>query len=107
MKRNMERTFGLIYSRPGHAEADRQGHEPRAGLRHGAAARDAGLGGAAPFRPLVEADEVISEMLDAEEIDDCFDYRYHLKHVDTSAPPAGPVGRVIGPAKPVERSRKT
>lgn len=36
-----------------------------------------------PFRSLVEADEAITQRLTKEEIDDCFDYHYHLKHVDT------------------------
>jgi adenylosuccinate lyase len=36
-----------------------------------------------PFRPLVEADEQITQTLSPKEIEDCFDYHYHLKHVDT------------------------
>lgn len=35
------------------------------------------------FRSLVEADETITSHLSKEEIDDCFDYNYHLKQVDT------------------------
>jgi adenylosuccinate lyase len=31
----------------------------------------------------VESDELITNTLSPEEIADCFDYRYHLKHVDT------------------------
>ena len=83
MKRNMERTFGLIYSQrvllalidkgltreeaydtvqPKAMEAwERQIH----------------------FRSLVEADKKITSYLSPSEIDDCFDYHYHLKHVDT------------------------
>lgn len=82
MKRNMDATFGLIYSQrillalidkglsreeaydtvqPLTAKAwDEQRH----------------------FRPLVEADEKISSLLSKEEIDDCFDYNWHLKNVD-------------------------
>ncbi|KPC98435.1 Adenylosuccinate lyase [Geobacillus sp. BCO2] len=36
-----------------------------------------------PFRSLLEADERITSRLTKEELDDCFDYRHHLKHVDT------------------------
>lgn len=35
-----------------------------------------------PFKQLVEQDEQITEVLTQEEIDDCFDYTYHLKNVD-------------------------
>ncbi|SET39636.1 Adenylosuccinate lyase [Oceanobacillus limi] len=34
------------------------------------------------FKQLVEADEQITNLLTKEEIDDCFDYTYHLKNVD-------------------------
>jgi adenylosuccinate lyase len=36
-----------------------------------------------PFKNLIEADEIIKAKLSPAEIDDCFDYNYHLKHVDT------------------------
>jgi adenylosuccinate lyase len=36
-----------------------------------------------PFRGLVEAEEAITSRLSAEMIEDCFDYNYHLKGVDT------------------------
>ncbi|WP_438448116.1 adenylosuccinate lyase [Gorillibacterium sp. sgz5001074] len=35
------------------------------------------------FRSIIEADPVISEALTAEEIEDCFNPAWHLKHVDT------------------------
>lgn len=35
------------------------------------------------FRSIIEADPVISEALSAEEIEDCFNPAWHLKHVDT------------------------
>ncbi|WP_449444399.1 hypothetical protein [Ureibacillus acetophenoni] len=34
------------------------------------------------FRPLVESNEKITSLLTKEEIDDCFDYNYHIKNVD-------------------------
>ena len=36
-----------------------------------------------PFRTLIEAEEKITSKLSPEEIDDCFDYNYHFKNVDT------------------------
>lgn len=35
-----------------------------------------------PFRPLLEADPVISKQLSKEDIDDAFDYHWHLRRVD-------------------------
>ena len=34
------------------------------------------------FRPLVEANEKITSYLTKEELDDCFDYNYHIQKVD-------------------------
>ncbi|MCW1040804.1 adenylosuccinate lyase, partial [Streptococcus anginosus] len=34
------------------------------------------------FRDLVEANEEITDLLSPEEIDDAFDYHYHLQRVD-------------------------
>ncbi len=83
MKRNVERTFGLIYSQrvlltlidKGMKREEAYDRVQRLAMRAWEEQR--------PFRPLVEADEVISKVLTPEEIADCFDYRYHLKHVDT------------------------
>ncbi|MGM0845189.1 MAG: adenylosuccinate lyase [Bacillota bacterium] len=35
------------------------------------------------FRTLIEGEEKITSRLSSAEIDDCFDYNHHLKHVDT------------------------
>ncbi|MED4161317.1 adenylosuccinate lyase, partial [Halalkalibacterium halodurans] len=35
------------------------------------------------FRELVEQEERITSVLSPEEIEACFDYNHHLKHVDT------------------------
>jgi len=35
------------------------------------------------FRAIVEEDATVASTLTKEELDSCFDYRYHLKHVDT------------------------
>ncbi|HAC3982078.1 TPA_asm: adenylosuccinate lyase [Listeria monocytogenes] len=82
MKRNMDRTLGLIYSQrvllalidKGLArEAAYDVVQPRA-----MEAWEKQV----PFRELVEQDAIITENLTAEEIADCFDYNYHLKNVD-------------------------
>lgn len=46
-----------------------------------------------PFRAIIEADPVISEALSAEEIDDCFNPAWHLKHVDTIFEKLGLTGK--------------
>ncbi|MBC1681307.1 adenylosuccinate lyase [Listeria welshimeri] len=82
MKRNMDRTLGLIYSQrvllalidKGLArEAAYDVVQPRA-----MEAWEKQV----PFRELVKQDTTITENLSREEIADCFDYNYHLKNVD-------------------------
>lgn len=83
MKRNMERTFGLIYSQrvllslinKGLKREEAYDRVQRLAMQAWEEQR--------PFRPLVEADEQITQTLSPREIEDCFDYHYHLKHVDT------------------------
>ncbi|MCI1694056.1 adenylosuccinate lyase [Aneurinibacillus aneurinilyticus] len=83
MKRNMERTFGLIYSQRVLLKLIDKGLsreeaydtvQPRA-MQAWEEQRQ--------FRELIESDEKVKAMLTPEEIDDCFDYSWHLKHVDT------------------------
>lgn len=83
MKRNMERTYGLIYSQRVLLKLIDKGLsreeaydtvQPRA-MQAWEEQR--------PFRELIESDEKVKAMLTAEEIEDCFDYSWHLKHVDT------------------------
>ncbi|AMA74231.1 MULTISPECIES: adenylosuccinate lyase [Aneurinibacillus] len=83
MKRNMDRTFGLIYSQRVLLKLIDKGLsreeaydtvQPRA-MQAWEEQR--------PFRELIEADEKVKSLLSKEEIDDCFDYSWHLKHVDT------------------------
>jgi adenylosuccinate lyase len=83
MKRNMDRTLGLIYSQrvllalidKGMAREEAYDTvQPRA-----MEAWEKQL----PFRGLIESDEKITALLNADEIEDCFDYNYHIKHVDT------------------------
>ncbi|MFF0830056.1 adenylosuccinate lyase [Brevibacillus sp. NPDC003359] len=83
MKRNMDRTFGLIYSQQVMLKLIEKGMsreqaydtvQPRA-MQAWEEQRS--------FRAIVEEDATVSSTLSNEELDECFDYRYHLKHVDT------------------------
>jgi adenylosuccinate lyase len=83
MKRNMDRTFGLIYSQQVMLKLIEKGMsreqaydtvQPRA-MQAWEEQRS--------FRAIVEEDEKVTSLLSKEDLDACFDYRYHLKHVDT------------------------
>lgn len=83
MKKNMERTFGLIYSqRVLLALIDKGMTREEAYDLVQPKAMEA-WERQVPFRSLLEADERITSRITKEELDDCFDYRHHLKHVDT------------------------
>ncbi|HEU5139475.1 MAG TPA: adenylosuccinate lyase [Bacillales bacterium] len=82
MKRNMGRTYGLIYSQ----------RVLLALIDKGMSREDAydlvqpkameAWETATSFRQLIESDERITGKLSAAEIEDCFDYNHHLKNVD-------------------------
>ncbi|KQL17750.1 adenylosuccinate lyase [Cytobacillus solani] len=83
MKRNMDRTLGLIYSQ-----------RVLLALIDKGLTREEAYDTVQPkameawekqvhFRSLIEQDETITAKLSSAEIDDCFDYNYHIKHVDT------------------------
>lgn len=83
MKRNMDRTFGLIYSQRVLLALINKGL-----TREKAYDRVQQLAMQAweeqtSFRGLVEQDELVKSHLTLEEIADCFDYRHHLAQVDT------------------------
>jgi adenylosuccinate lyase len=82
MKRNMDATYGLIYSQRvllkliDHGMTREEAYDlvqPKTAYAwdHQTA-----------FRPLLEADEKITSVLSEAELDDAFDYHYHLKNVD-------------------------
>ncbi|WP_054950862.1 adenylosuccinate lyase [Numidum massiliense] len=83
MRANMQRTYGLIYSQrvllalidAGMTREEAydlvQGHAMRAWEEQ------------QPFRDFIAGDARITAVLSDEAIADCFDYNYHLKHVDT------------------------
>jgi adenylosuccinate lyase len=83
MKRNMDRTQGLIYSqRVLLALIDTGMTREEAYDLVQPKAMEA-WEKQVPFRGLIEAEEKITARLSAETIEDCFDYNYHLKGVDT------------------------
>ena len=83
MKHNMNATFGLIYSQRvmlkliDHGMTREQAYDlvqPKT-----AQAWDEQT----DFRPLLEADPAITDVLSKADLDDAFDYNHHLKQVDT------------------------
>jgi len=83
MTRNMNRTFGLIYSQRvllaliDHGLAREQAYD----LVQTQAMR--AWEEQQSFRELLEGTQEVSEHLTDADLDDCFDYRHHLAHVDT------------------------
>lgn len=83
MKRNMDRTLGLIYSqRVLLALIDKGLTREQAYDTVQPRAMEA-WEKQVQFRSLIESDELITSKLSPAEIEDCFDYHYHIKHVDT------------------------
>lgn len=82
MKKNMEKTFGLIYSGRVLLKLIDTGmsREEAYDLVQPKTAQS--WDEQIPFRPLLEADERITSRLTKEDLDDAFDYNWHLKHVD-------------------------
>jgi adenylosuccinate lyase len=82
MKHNMTLTYGLIYSQRVMLKLINAGltRETAYDLVQPLTAKawDEGV----QFRPLVEGNETITSHLSPEDIDDAFDYHYHLRHVD-------------------------
>ena len=82
MKRNMDRTFGLIYSQRILLALIDKGlvREEAYDTVQPLTAR--AWDEQTQFRPLVEANEKITTLLSKEELDDCFNYNYHIQRVD-------------------------
>lgn len=82
MKHNMDETLGLIYSgrvllklvNSGMTREDAydliQKYTAKCWADH------------VPYRPLLEADSIVAKQLTKEDLDDAFDYHWHLRHVD-------------------------
>ena len=82
MKRNMDRTLGLIYSQRVLLALIDKGLSREEAYDTVQPKTMEAWEKQVPFRGLVEGNEKISSLLTAEEINNCFDYHYHLKHVD-------------------------
>ncbi|GGC83141.1 adenylosuccinate lyase [Enterococcus wangshanyuanii] len=82
MKRNMDATFGLIYSQRVLLKLIDHGMTREAAYDLVQPKTAYAWDHQTAFRPLLEADEKITSVLSKEELDDAFDYNYHLKNVD-------------------------
>lgn len=82
MKRNMTRTFGLIYSQRVLLALIEKGLSREEAYDTVQPLTARSWDEQIQFRPLVEENEKISSLLSPAEIEDCFDYNYHLENVD-------------------------
>lgn len=82
MKRNMERTFGLIYSQRVLLALIDKGLTREEAYDTVQPLAMKAWETQVPFKELVEQEDKITSQLSQEEIDDCFNYEYHLKNVD-------------------------
>lgn len=83
MRKNMERTFGLIYSQRVLLQLIDKGLKREEAYDCVQSLAMQAWEEQRPFRPLVEQNELIRKTLSDDEIEQCFDYQYHLAHVDT------------------------
>ncbi|WP_164670148.1 adenylosuccinate lyase [Virgibacillus doumboii] len=82
MKRNIDKTHGVIFSQRVLLALIDKGMAREAAYDIVQPKAMQAWETATHFKQLVEADEQITERLSQAEIDDCFDYTYHLKNVD-------------------------
>lgn len=83
MKRNMSRTYGLIYSQRVLLALIEKGMSREEAYDTVQPKAMEAWETQVQFKELIEADEKITSRLSQEEINDCFDYSYHLSQVDT------------------------
>ncbi|PGM59714.1 adenylosuccinate lyase [Bacillus sp. AFS053548] len=83
MKRNMDRTYGLIYSQRVLLALIEKGMSREEAYDTVQPRAMEAWETQVQFKELVEAEEKITSLLSQEEINDCFDYSYHLSQVDT------------------------
>ncbi|QIL46931.1 adenylosuccinate lyase [Vagococcus coleopterorum] len=83
MKRNMDATYGLIYSQRVLLKLIDKGmtREEAYDLVQPKTAQ--AWDDQVQFRPLLDADSRITDVLSEAELDEAFDYNWHMKHVDT------------------------
>jgi len=82
MKKNMEKTLGLIYSQRVLLALINTGMTREEAYDLVQPKAMEAWERQVPFRELIEAEEKITSRLTKEQIDDCFNYQYHLKNVD-------------------------
>lgn len=83
MKRNMDRTLGLIFSQQVLLMLIDKGLSREEAYDTVQPKAMEAWEKQVSFKTLIEEDAIIQKLLSQDEIDACFDPRYHLKHVDT------------------------
>ena len=82
MKRNMKATYGLIYSQRVLLKLIDKGMSREKAYDLVQPKTAISWESHIPFRDLIEGDSEMMSLLTLEELDDAFDYHYHLKNVD-------------------------
>ncbi|MBM7542196.1 adenylosuccinate lyase [Amphibacillus cookii] len=82
MKRNIDRTYGVIFSQRVLLSLIDQGMSRETAYDLVQPNAMKAWETATPFRRLIEEEPKITGLLSKAQIDDCFDYTYHLKNVD-------------------------
>ncbi|WP_182201011.1 adenylosuccinate lyase [Paraliobacillus salinarum] len=82
MKRNIDRTYGVIFSQRVLLSLIDQGMSREEAYDIVQPNAMKAWETATPFRQLIEQEDKITATLSKEQLDDCFDYTYHLKNVD-------------------------
>jgi len=82
MKKNMDKTLGLIYSGRVLLKLVESGMSREASYDLIQPYTAKCWAEQVPFRPLLEADPTIQKQLTKADLDDAFDYHWHLRHVD-------------------------
>jgi adenylosuccinate lyase len=83
MKRNMDRTFGLIYSQRVMLKLIDKGLSREEAYDTVQPNAMKAWSEQRSFRAILEEDNRVTNLLTKEDLDDCFDYNWHLKNVDT------------------------
>ncbi|RIO10043.1 adenylosuccinate lyase [Mammaliicoccus sciuri] len=83
MKRNIDKTFGLIYSQRVMLTLINKGMVREEAYDIVQPKAMESWETQTPFRTLVEQDEKITNLLSTEELDECFNEKHHLNQVDT------------------------
>ena len=89
MKKNIDKTFGLIYSQRVMLTLINKGMVREEAYDIVQPKAMESWETQTPFRTLIEQDSRITELLDAKELDECFDENHHLNQVDTIFKRAG------------------